>query len=216
MSVEASWQKIRNGISLPSLLLFFILSIALVSPGFSQPRDSVVAQKLIQERLERVRADSLNPVLRYELANAFHDAGKKHEALLHYDKAVALKPDHLEALVNRGVVLNELGRIDDAIASFERALSVNPRDPKAMLNLGNSLYALQRYDDAMARYKLAASVDSTFVEAYYYIGIAFADAGIYREAIREWQRILEIAPGSEVARNAKDNIDVLMVFLSGK
>ncbi len=215
MSAEAKLKRTR--ILTFSILMTLLVILAVPSgSAFSEPRDSVVIQKLIDEWSVKVAADSLNPEFRYELANALHDADRKDEALLHYDRAVSLKPGYLEALVNRGAVLNELGRIDDAMASFEQALSVNPRDPRALLNLGNSLYALKRYDDAMARYQLAVASDSTFVEGYYYIGIAFADAGIYREAVREWRKVIEIAPNSEVARNAKDNMEVLMVFLRGQ
>jgi tetratricopeptide (TPR) repeat protein len=199
-----------------TLSIFLALGIVLVLPlssASSQSRDSVAIQKAVDELYAEVRADSLNAQLRFELATALHDADRKHEALIHYDRAVSLVPNYGEALVNRGAVLNELGRIDEAIASFEKALSVNPHDPKALLNMGNSLYALKKYDDAMERYELAVESDSTFVEGYYYIGIAFADAGIYREAIREWRKVIEISPNSEVARNARDNIEVLMVFL---
>ncbi|KPJ58960.1 MAG: hypothetical protein AMJ46_13090 [Latescibacteria bacterium DG_63] len=216
MSAETTSR--RKGSVLAFSVLTVLLTIVAVpfSSASSEPRDSVAAQKVIDALYAKMEGDSLNARLRYELANALHDAGKKQEALVHYDKAVSIEPDNIEALVNRGAVLNELGRIEDAMASFQQALSVNPRDPKALLNMGNSLYALRRYDDAMARYQLAVASDSTFVEGYYYIGIAFADAGIYREAIREWQKVIEISPNSEVARNAKDNIEVLMVFLRGE
>jgi hypothetical protein len=58
--------------------------------------------------------------------------------------------------------------------------------------------------------------DSTFGEGYYYIGIAFADAGMYREAVREWENILRLAPGSEAAKTAKENIDALKSFMTSQ
>jgi tetratricopeptide (TPR) repeat protein len=215
VSAEAKANRSRI-LTFSVLVTLLVILVFPSASAFSEPRDTVVAQKVVDDWYERVAADSLNAEFRYELANALHDSGKKHEALLHYDKAVSIKSDYLEAMVNRGAVLNELGRIDDAMASFEQALSVNPRDPRALLNLGNSLYALKRYDDALTRYHQALDSDSTFAEGHYYIGIAFADAGIYREAIREWRKVIKIAPNSELARNAKDNMEVLMVFLRGK
>jgi tetratricopeptide (TPR) repeat protein len=182
-------------------------------PASQEPSPTVQA---IQVLRAEIAIDSLDPRLRYELANALHDAGDKEEALLQYDKALSLKPDLKEALVNRGAVLNELGRVVEAIDSFEKALALAPRDTKALVNLGNSLYALQRYDEAIKRYKLSVAADSTFGEGYYYVGIAFADAGIYREAVREWERILVVAPNSEAAKNARENLDTLKNFLTSE
>jgi tetratricopeptide (TPR) repeat protein len=199
------------------LLAFAILFSHAVSQANETPASEEPSPT--QQAIEVLRADlagdSLNPQLHYQLANALHDAGNREEALSEYDKALSLKPEFKEALVNRGAVLNELGRIQDAIVSFEGALKFAPRDTRALVNLGNSFYALQEYGEAIKRYKLAVATDSTFAEGYYYIGVAFADAGIYREAVREWERILAVAPNSEAAKNARENIDVLKNFLSG-
>jgi DUF1365 family protein len=45
------------------------------------------------------------------------------------------------------------------------------------------------------------------------MGVAFADAGIYREAIRMWQKVIEIAPESSEAASAKESIEVLKKFV---
>ena len=45
--------------------------------------------------------------------------------------------------------------------------------------------------------------------AYFTMGVAFADAGIYREAIRMWKKVVEIAPDSPEAASARESIDVL-------
>ncbi|MBN1504433.1 MAG: tetratricopeptide repeat protein [Candidatus Eisenbacteria bacterium] len=186
------------------------------SPGVMKlPVPPTVKQK-VDELSAKVAGDSLNYRLHYELANALHDAELRDEAIAEYDKALAIEPSFVEALVNKGAVLNELGRISEAISSFQKVLAVRPRDTRALCNLGNSFYALKDYDKAMKQYKLAVEADSTFAEGYYYIGIAFADAGMYREAVREWEKILAVAPGTEAARNAQDNINALKTFMAGQ
>jgi len=180
------------------------------------PQEPSPTQQAIEVLRAEIALDSLNPRFHYELANALHDAGSKEEALYEYDKALSLKPEFKETLVNRGAVLNEMGRVTDAIASFEKALTLAPRDTKALVNLGNSFYAIQQYGEALKRYKLAVGADTTFGEGYYYIGIAFADAGIYREAVREWEKILQVAPNSDAAKNAQENIDTLKNFLTSE
>jgi tetratricopeptide (TPR) repeat protein len=179
----------------------------------SRPQAVSDEQKTIEELRAKLASDSLNVTLNYELANTLHDTGEREEALVYYDRALANDPEFVEALVNRGALLNELGFLNDAIASFERALSVRPNDAKALCNSGNSFYALKNYDEALLRYRSAVESDSTFVEGYYYIGVAFADAGIYREAIREWEKIINIAPNSDTAATARENIQTLKMFL---
>src|ERR1051326_7571886 len=52
--------------------------------------------------------------------------------------------------------------------------------------------------------------------AYFTMGVAFADAGLYRDAIRMWKKVVELAPTSAEAQSAKESIDVLERFLSGQ
>jgi hypothetical protein len=48
------------------------------------------------------------------------------------------------------------------------------------------------------------------------MGVAFADAGLYRDAIRMWQKVVELAPDSPEAISAKESIDVLSKYLTGQ
>jgi tetratricopeptide (TPR) repeat protein len=53
-------------------------------------------------------------------------------ALASYDAALRLKPDHAEALYNRGQAFLVLGRFEEALASLERALALRPRQADAL------------------------------------------------------------------------------------
>jgi cytochrome c-type biogenesis protein CcmH/NrfG len=52
--------------------------------------------------------------------------------------------------------------------------------------------------------------------AYFTLGVAFADVGLYRDAIRMWQKVVEVAPSSPEAVSARESIDVLEKFISQK
>src|SRR5690606_40712879 len=47
--------------------------------------------------------------------------GRPLEALESFDRAVAINPRYVEALLNRAITLYEMGRYDEARASFETA-----------------------------------------------------------------------------------------------
>src|SRR5262249_49897991 len=53
--------------------------------------------------------------------NALLQLGRTGDALGAFDRALALRPDHVEALVGRGSALMRLDRQPDALAAFTRA-----------------------------------------------------------------------------------------------
>src|SRR5215470_8464808 len=48
--------------------------------------------------------------------------GRYEDAVHLIDKALTLKPDHADALNNRGVALDAMGRQQDALESYDKAL----------------------------------------------------------------------------------------------
>jgi tetratricopeptide (TPR) repeat protein len=48
------------------------------------------------------------------------------QALPCYDRALAVKRDFAEALMNRGRALCELGRVEEALTDYDRALAIRP------------------------------------------------------------------------------------------
>lgn len=61
------------------------------------------------------------------------------EAETSYAKAVELKADYVDALVNLGNMQDALGNTDGAISSYEKAYSSSPDNPLALYNLGRML-----------------------------------------------------------------------------
>ena len=53
------------------------------------------------------------------------------EALLHYEKAVELRPDYADGHYNLGNLLLRQGKIDKAITEWEKTVSIQPDDAEA-------------------------------------------------------------------------------------
>ena len=53
-----------------------------------------------------------------------HPLGRHEAALVDFDKAIQLKPDHAEAYNNRGVTKKALGRLDEAREDYQKALAL--------------------------------------------------------------------------------------------
>ncbi|NIP62641.1 MAG: tetratricopeptide repeat protein, partial [Nitrosopumilaceae archaeon] len=56
-----------------------------------------------------------------------------------YDKALAVRPDSIDALVNKGSALHGLGQYNDAIACYDMALKLDKRCAMAIAYKGLSL-----------------------------------------------------------------------------
>ena len=87
-----------------------------------------------------------------------HELKRYDEAIVHYDKALGLKPEYAEAWSNKGVTLHELKRYDEAIAHYDKALSLKPGFAEAWSNKGVTLNEFKRFDEAIAHYDKALSL----------------------------------------------------------
>jgi len=84
----------------------------------------------------------------------------------------------------------------------------------ASCRLASSLYAQGKYNDAMAMLRDIIEKKPGSYCAYFTLGVAFADAGIYKDAIRMWQKVVDLAPTSAEAVSAKESIEVLQKFVT--
>ena len=87
----------------------------------------------------------------YLLARLDHQEGRFQEALSGYGAALALKPDYVPLLVNRGNLFLELNRLDDATVAFTNARELDKNNAAALYGHGQVALSLRNYTDA-ARY----------------------------------------------------------------
>jgi protein O-GlcNAc transferase len=78
------------------------------------------------------------------------------------DKALALQPDDVVALANRGGALIESRRPAEALADLDRAVASDPGSTLALFNRGIALRDLKRPEDAAATFARLMEVDPDF------------------------------------------------------
>jgi tetratricopeptide (TPR) repeat protein len=132
--------------------------------------------------------------LLFEQGNLWAAGSDYEEAIASYDQALKIKPDYLNAWVNRGNALRNLGRIEEAIASYDQALKIKPDDPDAWVNRGNALRNLGRIEEALASYDQALEIKPDYPEAWYNRGNALGNLGRIEEALASYDQALEIKP----------------------
>jgi len=120
--------------------------------------------------------------------------GKKDLALASFDRALAVQPDHAEALSNRGVTLRDLKRFDEALASYDRALTVRPDHAEALSNRGLILHELKRFNEALASYDRALEVRPNYAIALFNRGLTLHELNRFDEALASYDCALTSRP----------------------
>ena len=120
--------------------------------------------------------------------------GQIDEASAHYERALALKADYVEALSNLGNLRLMQGRGEEAIALHKRALAHNPDYAEGQINLGNALREQGKPAEAVARYERAIALRPDYAEALSNLGNALHDLGKLGEARASYERALALRP----------------------
>jgi cytochrome c-type biogenesis protein CcmH/NrfG len=165
-------------------------------------------------RLERaVARDSSKVDNLYRLGVLYLDHDRALDATRVLTRAVVADPRNVKALVNLGVAWDASGKPRVAQQYYEKALEISPKDPVAKCRLASSIYAQSQYERAVDLLREIVRESPDAHCGYFTLGVAFADAGIYRDAIRMWKKVVELAPESQEAISARESIEVLEKFV---
>lgn len=142
------------------------------------------------------KAISIKPscAMHYNLGSILHDMGRLDAAVENYRKALALKPDFVEAHCNLGLVLMEQGKLDAAVESCRRALALKPDFAEAYNNLGNALKDQCKLEAATACYRQALKLKPDLAEVHSNLGNALQEQGEPEEAIESFRKALALKP----------------------
>jgi tetratricopeptide (TPR) repeat protein len=115
---------------------------------------------------------------------------------------------HASALANNyAAVLERRGQYDEARATAERAVLEDTTLPQLQKNLGDLYYRLGRYDDALEAYLRATKANPELGDDVY---LKLGNIRLRRrerdEAIRCWERALELDPDNAIVRTNLESV----------
>jgi len=136
-------------------------------------------------------------------------AGQPDKALEQLDRALALNPNYIEALIHRALVLNELGREEEANAVLRRARQVTAGGERRAgfhghvaatlahqhAALAQAYYEAGGLSEAIAHYEAALTLGPAFHDLRYKLGRLLLEAGRALEAHEHFQTIVRERPG---------------------
>jgi tetratricopeptide (TPR) repeat protein len=101
-----------------------------------------------------------------------------------------------------------------ALSMFEEALRENPDDILAHAHASFIRFHLEDYSKAWDHLSRALKIDPNNSQARFYLAIFFWECGMYREALIEWEKVMEFEPGSHLSKKAQENIIILQKALN--
>nr|MBA3708308.1 tetratricopeptide repeat protein [Planctomycetota bacterium] len=137
--IGGEWLRARMApggrLALAGLMIAAVSAYAIATIQRNQDYHSALG---MWEQVARERPG--NPRAHVNAAAMLAAAGRAPEALVHYERALALKADYPEAHNSYGNALADLGRTGEAIAQYRIAIRLCPTYADALNNLGTALF----------------------------------------------------------------------------
>ena len=119
-------------------------------------------------------------------------------ALQSYERALAIEPQNVAALLGMGDALYENGNYSDALHYYEQATAFDP-SARGYRGQGNALCAQGEYNRSLPLFDKSLSRNPLDVDALLGKGLALAALGNSSLAIKCFQEIVSVNPGNYAA-----------------
>jgi cytochrome c-type biogenesis protein CcmH/NrfG len=117
-------------------------------------------------------------------------------------------PRDSRSRVQLGNLYFDAGKYDEAARWYEEALEIDPKDPNVSTDLGITYYYTNQPDRALQQFDRSLALDPKHTKTLLNIGVvrAFGKQDL-EGAAKAWQQVIDVAPGSDEARAARQALD---------
>lgn len=120
----------------------------------------------------------------YHLGTLYYATGKLDKAAEHYEQAIAIKPEAVEALNNLAYLYTEQNRkIPEALAMAKTAVRLEPQNASYIDTLGWAYYRAGDLEAALANLLKAAQIGPGQAEILLHIGRVYLDMNEFEQAL---------------------------------
>ena len=139
------------------------------------------------------------------LGHDLYAAGRPEEALVHFQEATRLRPNHAEVFNNMGALHASAGRLTEAEECYRKAVQLRPKYGKAHHGLAKTLARLKRFDDAAEHFRTAMQLRpfdrAVVADAHFGLGVHAARHGEFRDAVEHYRLAIQANLGKTEAMN---------------
>jgi uncharacterized protein HemY len=123
------------------------------------------------------------------------------------EQLVAKDPKNVQAWIQLGNDYFDTHQAQKSVDAYAKALELDPKNPDVLTDQGVMYRELKQFQKAVANFEKASQLDPRHVQSVFNLGVVWAyDLRDNNKAARYWGRVIEIAPGSPQAIQARQNL----------
>ena len=173
---------------------------ALAKHGLGRPDEAIVHL----QRACQLAPDE--PTFTVNLSVMLVAASRSRDALSVVDNFLAQTPGHLDVLIQRVQVLQNLMQSEEAIAVARMVVALHPNVARSHHVLGVALLKGDHPNEATSAFKEAVRLDPGSIDTWINYGVALKETGDLEGAEDCYRRALEDAPNDPVIHNNLGNV----------
>lgn len=135
----------------------------------------------------------------FTLGNMSARRGRHEEAIAYFKRALALKADDEEAVINMAHAYRRLGRDDEALVGYRRFLELDPKSAQVRYEIAQILIDRGQYADAAAELRQALAVEPKMAAAKNALAVVALNEGNLELAEAEIRQAIEMKPDVRLA-----------------
>lgn len=162
------------------------------------------ARTAYEEGMGKLEDKTLHPAILRAIADSYFKEGKTDQAIETLKRSLTLAPDDpitLQLLVNLLVGAGKESEAQIYMAKLPQGTKV---DANTLLNLGIKSFNDGKMDQAMEQFDRVVKENPGNADAYYYRALVYLNRNKNAEAKADLQKLLELDPNNEHAKDAKE------------
>lgn len=133
-----------------------------------------------------------------------HDHGQQHQRILANEQAVLQNPQDLQAWIALGNDYFDTHQAAKSVLAYGKALELDPNNPDVLTDQGVMYREMGENAKALANFEKAQKLNPKHLQSLYNVAIVMADdMRTHDKAIKAFNKVIELAPGSPQAAQAR-------------
>jgi len=150
--------------------------------------------------------DPQNPIAYTELGKLYLASGQNDQAREQFAKAIAVKSDYTDALIQQTLLYEKDGDAQTALREMEKLAVDYPTNSEILFQLGRLYFNNNQITKAIEQFKNVIILAPDHSNAHYSLGVAYANQGKKTLAIQEFEKVLELNSGNQDVQKKIDQL----------
>ncbi|MBO0726438.1 MAG: protein kinase [Blastocatellia bacterium] len=171
-----------------------LVNYSVMPPNEAFPKSKEAAEKALEFDPDMAEAHTARAFIYFMWEWDWARAGSE------YRQAIELNPNYSSARQWYSSLLAATGRSDEALKVVKEARDIDPFSPSIAAHPAWINYLSRNAEGAVKEAKLALKFNPNFLPARRYLALGYDLQGKYNEAVQEFQKALQISPGSVLVK----------------